>query len=212
MVENVCEVRPDLSDSIVKQSALVQYLVDRIAHVLPAGTDAVTTANASSLRMYCSEILSILTQNSKQGQKVLLKGNRFETLLTVLAVRICPRRRVAYVPKTADDGQAYRKRDPTTVEEEEVVENLFNCICCCLLEGRGQEKFMQLDGIHLMLIFVRKRMFCKKSALKVLDYALLHDEKSCQSFVMAFGLKTLFGAFMKVSRPSRNACGPADSV
>lgn len=177
VVENVCEIRPEMADSIVEQSALVQYLVDRIAHVLPAGIDAVTTANMASLRMYCSEILSILTQNSKQGQKTLLKGRRFETILTVLA--------------------AFRKRDPATVEEEEVVENLFNCICCCLLESRGQEKFLQLDGIHLMLIFVRKRMFCKKSALKVLDYALLHDQKSCESFVMAFGLKTLFGAFMK---------------
>ena len=88
VVENVCEVRPDLSDNIVKESPLVQYLVDRIAHVLPAGTDAVTTANTASLRMYCSEILSILTQNSKEGQKALLKGARLETILTVLAVRL----------------------------------------------------------------------------------------------------------------------------
>ena len=40
-------------------------------------------------------------------------------------------------------------------------------------------------------------MFCKRSALKVIDYQLNHDAIMCEKFVQLLGLKTLFSSFMK---------------
>lgn len=48
-----------------------------------------------------------------------------------------------------------------------------------------------------MLIMVKEKKFCRKSALKVLDFSLQNAAANCANFVRISGLKTLFAAFMK---------------
>lgn len=43
----------------------------------------------------------------------------------------------------------------------------------------------------------RSKKFSRKSALKVVDFALAGHEGNCKYFVEILGLKTLFAAFMK---------------
>jgi hypothetical protein len=40
-------------------------------------------------------------------------------------------------------------------------------------------------------------MFCRKNAIKVIDFCLQSFEEGCEVFVQRLGLKTLFAAFMK---------------
>jgi beta-catenin-like protein 1 len=43
----------------------------------------------------------------------------------------------------------------------------------------------------------RSKKFPRKSALKVVDFALAGNEENCKYFVDILGLRTLFAAFMK---------------
>ena len=99
--------------------------------------------------------------------------------------------------------------------EEEIVENLFVCVTAAVSLPANHKKFDELEGIQLMLIFIRfvssalenkeisyfsmnrRAMFCKRSALKIIDYQLNNDPEMCSKFVNVLGLKTLFAAFMK---------------
>jgi len=55
---------------------------------------------------------------------------------------------------------------------------------------------LKSEGIELMLLMIKKKKFCYKSSLKVLDYSLA-SPLNCIHFVDVLGLKTLFAAFMK---------------
>lgn len=107
--------------------------------------------------------------------------------------------------------QQYKKTDPEILEEEEMVQNLFNCLCASLQLRSNQELFRQAEGLELMLIMIkydllivqfiiincRQKKICRKPALKVVDFALTGNAENCEHFVNALGLKTLFAAFMK---------------
>ena len=51
--------------------------------------------------------------------------------------------------------QPFKKKDPPSVAEEELVENLFDCLCSCLQLSDNRELFLQSEGIELMLIMVK---------------------------------------------------------
>jgi len=122
-------------------------------------------------RLYSSEILSILLQTVPENQIQFGKINGIEKLLVSLA--------------------DYRSTDPATIEEEEFVENLFDCLCSCLLQNMNKSLFISSEGIELMLLMIKERKFCRKSSLRVLDYVLSNNADACQLFVEHLGLKTL---------------------
>lgn len=128
-------------------------------------------------KAYASEIVSILLQNSPESRKLFTEANGIDTLLLCLA--------------------PYRKTDPPTADEEEYVENLFNSLCTCLMSNENKEVFRKSQGLELMLIMIKSKKFPRKSALKVVDFALAGNEENCKYFVDILGLKTLFAAFMK---------------
>jgi len=128
-------------------------------------------------KLYASEILAILVQGSKENQIKFGNLNGNDSLLIALS--------------------AYRKRDPQLIEEEEMAENFFDCICSGLQIPENQEAFINSEGIELMIMMIKSKKFCRKSALKVLDYALVNSPRACKQFVDSLGLKTLFSAFMK---------------
>jgi beta-catenin-like protein 1 len=60
--------------------------------------------------LYAAEILSILVQNLDENRKLLGDLDGIEILLQQLAY--------------------YKKHNPKDSEEQEYMENLFNCLCC----------------------------------------------------------------------------------
>lgn len=129
-----------------------------------------------SNKQYASEMLAILLQNSPVNQKRLGQMNGVDAVLQAVAM--------------------YKSRDPKTVDEEEMVENLFDCLCCLLMPLENKEKFVNAEGVELMVIIMNQKKFCYGSAIKALDYALTNYPPACERFVDVLGLKTAFPAFM----------------
>ncbi|CAG8532100.1 2926_t:CDS:10, partial [Racocetra fulgida] len=137
IIENFTSFDPTLSEKLVKDTNMLQWILTRIK-----------VKSFDSNKQYCSEILAILLQSS---------------------------------------------RDPKDADETEMMENFFDALCSALAEPEIKQKFLEGEGVELMLIMMKMR------SIKVLDYALSTPEgaNSCERFVEIFGLKTLFSTFMR---------------
>ena len=84
-------------------------------------------------------------------------------------------------------------------EEEEYVENVFDCVTCCLDEQEGKTKFLEAEGVELCLIMLKEGKMSRPRALRLLDHALggPHGAACCEKLVEAAGLKVIFSMFMK---------------
>ncbi|CAG8520790.1 11599_t:CDS:10 [Diversispora eburnea] len=132
-----------------------------------------------SNKQYCSELLAILLQNSRANRLKLGELNGIDALLQVL--------------------NAYKRKDPKEVDEIEMMENFFDALCSGLNEPEIKRRFLEGEGVELMLIMMKEKMMSRMRAIKVLDYALSTPEgtSNCERFVDIFGLKTLFSTFMR---------------
>ncbi|KAF2268194.1 DUF1716-domain-containing protein [Lojkania enalia] len=147
VIENLLS-QPSNMDLIGKQNELISWLLKRIQ----AGETS-TTQN----KLYASEILSILTQSSSPNRRRVIEANAVEPLLTLLS--------------------AYRRDDPQKEsEEEEYMENLFNCLTSLVDEPEGKDEFLKAEGIELCLLMIRDGKLSKNRALKVLDHACGYAE------------------------------------
>jgi len=138
-------------------------------------------------KLYCSEILSILVQSSTVNQELVGSMDGIDTLLQCLAY--------------------YKRRDPSSPEELELMENLFNCLCTTLVCVANRSKFLKGEGLQLMILMMKeKKLLSKSSSLKVLDHAMCNAEgtDNCMKFVEVYGLRTLFPQFMKTPKAKKH--------
>jgi len=141
----------------------------------------------SQNKQYTAEVLAILLQSSPANQVRISELDGVDILLQLLS--------------------AYRKRDPLKdSEEEEFVENLFDCMICIVGENVGKQKFILAEGVELCLIMLREGRMSKPRALRLLDHAMGGPDgrEVCEKLVEAAGLKTVFGMFMKKVRFLQN--------
>ncbi|KAF1937320.1 DUF1716-domain-containing protein [Clathrospora elynae] len=149
VIENLLS-QPANTDIIGKEPTLVKWLLDRIQH-----PEKPTSQN----KQYASEILSILTQTSRPNRSQIAEANGVEIFLTNLA--------------------PYRRDDPEKdSDEEEYMENMFNCLSSVAEEPSGKTKFLEAEGVELCLLFVRDGKTSKNRALKVLDHACGYVEET----------------------------------
>jgi len=59
--------------------------------------------------------------------------------------------------------QMYKRHDPSTVEEIEFMENLFNSLCSALMLPANRDRFLKGEGIQLMNLMLRLPfvLFCQ---------------------------------------------------
>lgn len=135
-------------------------------------------------RSYGSEILAVLLQSNDECKKVTGEQDGIDILLQQLAV--------------------FKRHNPSSNDEVEYMENLFNCLCAALLYPPNRAKFLEGEGLQLMNLMLREKKMSRESALKVLDYATTGPEgkANCDKFVEILGLRTLFPLFMKT--PNKN--------
>ncbi|MCJ1240827.1 hypothetical protein MMC14_008831 [Varicellaria rhodocarpa] len=170
VLENLSS-RPALADRIGTNVAILQWLVSRAGK-----KEAKVTQN----KQYAIEVLAILLQSSISNRKQFISFDGIDTFLQLLS--------------------AYRKRDPPKgSEEEEWVENIFDCVTCCMDEEEGKQKLLDAEGIELSLIMLKEGKMSKPRALRLLNHALggVSGGTSCEKLVDAAGLKVLFTMFMK---------------
>lgn len=97
-------------------------------------------------------------------------------------------------------SQKYKKTNPPTTEEEEFVENIFNCLCVCCNDVEHKKYFTSAEGLKLLQIMIkyagfvriahmgRNKTFTRKPALRLLDHVLTNDVNNCRRFVNLPGL------------------------
>ncbi len=179
MAENLSS-RVSITEKFTSNTPIVKWLLSRMQKSEPA---------VSQNKQYSAEVLAILLQSSTSNRLQLIHADAIDPLLQLLS--------------------PYRKRDPPRgTEEEEFVENLFDCITCCVDESEGKEKFAEAEGIELCLIMLREGKMSKTRALRLLDHALggLGGAPSCEKLVEAAGLKVIFSNLMK--KVSETPCAP----
>ncbi|XWS75310.1 hypothetical protein CRYUN_Cryun01aG0075600 [Craigia yunnanensis] len=129
-----------------------------------------------SNKQYASEILAILLQNNTANQKRLGQMNGVDVVLQAVAM--------------------YKSKDPKTSDEEEMLENLFDCLCCLLMPLENKERFVKAEGVELMIIIMKQKKSAYTSAIRALDFSMTKYPPACERFVDVLGLKTVFAAFM----------------
>uniref|UniRef100_A0A7S0HXA0 Beta-catenin-like protein 1 N-terminal domain-containing protein n=2 Tax=Hanusia phi TaxID=3032 RepID=A0A7S0HXA0_9CRYP len=128
-------------------------------------------------KLYCSEIISILCQQNQENQKKIGSDGGMDILLQLTS--------------------SWKKKDPKDSDESEMIQNLFDSICSCVMVPENLAAFVEGEGIELMVIMLQARKFAARCALKVLDYSLSRSTTACERFVNATGLKTLFPGLLK---------------
>jgi len=129
-----------------------------------------------SNKFYAAELLSILMQGSEANQKRLGAMNGVDSLLQAVAM--------------------YKGREPASSDEEEMVANLFDAMCWVVMTPENKEKFVQAEGIELMLLVIKNKKYARLAAIKSLDFALTRCPAGCERFVEVLGLKSVFAALM----------------
>ncbi|KAK2652521.1 hypothetical protein Ddye_012377 [Dipteronia dyeriana] len=138
-----------------------------------------------SNKQYASEILAILLQNSTANQKRMGQMNGVDVLLQAVAT--------------------YKSKDPKSSDEEEMLENLFDSLCCLLMPLENKERFVKAEGVELMIIIMKQKKSAYGSAIRALDFAMTKYPPACERFVDVLGLKTAFAAFMgKIPMSKKN--------
>ena len=57
---------------------------------------------------------------------------------------------------TVSLSKVYHKRDPSTADEIEMLENLFDCLCSSLMQCPANcERFLRGEGLQLMILMLR---------------------------------------------------------
>ncbi|XP_062314656.1 beta-catenin-like protein 1 [Osmerus eperlanus] len=159
------------------QQGLMQWLLKRIKAKMPFDAN----------KLYCSEILAILLQNNDSTRELLGELDGIDVLLQQLSV--------------------FKRHNPSTAEEQEMMENLFDALCSCLMLPANRERFLRGEGLQLMNLMLREKKMSRTSALKVLDHAMMGQEgaDNCHKFVDILGLRTIFPLFMKTPKKMRKA-------
>ncbi|ERL84120.1 hypothetical protein D910_04173 [Dendroctonus ponderosae] len=136
-------------------------------------------------KLYVSEMLSIILQDNEKNRTLLGELDGIDTLLQQLAF--------------------YKRHDPSSPEEHELMENLFNCLCSSLMVPPNRDRFLKGEGLQLMNLMLREKKTSRNGSLKVLDYAMsgLHGKDNCNKFVDILGLRTIFPLFMKTPKKNR---------
>lgn len=135
---------------------------------------------------YAGELLAIVLQSARAAPALGAAGG-IDTLLVVLA--------------------RYRRRHHLDPEETEFVENCYSTLAAALLADENRARFLEDEGVELMVRMLRERPAAALRALQVLDHALGGGPALCERVVDAGGLGALFAALME---SGRRAPGAAD--
>ena len=157
-------------------------------------------SNISSMVPYTS-MFDDDDDNDKSGTKKKKKPNEFDGMECVLQA-------IA----------AYRKKDPSSDEECEYLENIFASLAASLLSDKNVEEFLERQGVELMLRCVNEHIHAGSCSMKILFFCVSgssrSNEQAAEIFVEAGGLKSLFPILMgrKSSMPKPASCSDAGNI
>lgn len=171
LLESLLELFPKAVEDAGANVELLQFLLKRMK--------SSKTLEYDNNRVHAGEILCILLQQSEECLR-LVGGptvDGIDKLLRIVTV--------------------YRKKDPEGVEEEELAENAFQCLCSLMFIEANRVAFGKLQGIKLLIRLIKERRPIYGLAIKLLDYALMDCASNCNMFVEGMGLKYIYSVLMR---------------
>ncbi|KAG7380571.1 Beta-catenin-like protein 1 [Phytophthora pseudosyringae] len=185
ILENLADLEPQVCAQVAGSTPILPFLLQQVAPGRTFGEN----------KLYASEILSILLQAGAEVREKFVAWMGKER-----ASEEKRKEKDAKVDLMDDLLQAlapYRKKDPSSEEEEELVGNLVNALCSALLVPEAQKQFRRLEGLELLLRFMKDRKrFVFGGALRALDHALMGNARNCERLVEIGGLRSIFSVFM----------------
>lgn len=175
IIESLLEIMPILAIKLCKETNIFSFLIQNLGK-----------KENDQNKLYSSEILSLLLESDLECRNMFLNlkisvGNNKEEETMDLLLR---------------DINIWKKKDPSTSEEQELIENMFDSLCSLLYEREGKKQFLELEGFALLKIIIKQQKYCRIPSLKVLDYSLLNSKENCDNFIQNDGIKYIFPAFM----------------
>jgi len=176
------------------QQGLLKWIMKRLKAKMPFDAN----------KLYCSEILAVLLQGTPENRQLLGDLEGIDILLQQLAI--------------------FKRQDPKSSEEQEMMENLFDCVCSSLAYAPNRDKFLKGEGLQLMNLMLRlvhfpliyfcdscylnwnrEKKMSRNGALKVLDHSLNGEvgRENCSKFIDILGLRTIFPLFMKTPKKQK---------
>lgn len=186
ILENCLNINPKkFSEYLLRNEVIVEQIFQLTEY-------AGDPSDFNETIQYGSEVLAIALQVADSKNFIhFLKNKRINTMEFILK-----------------SLSIFRNRDPDGAEEQEFLENLFDCLCC-LLNGNSiaKRRFLEEEGVELMVIMLRKKLFSRMRALKVISYCTsglgAEDEDEnrlcCEKLIDLSGFKYIMGAFLKKS-------------
>ena len=95
----------------------------------------ITIKEFDSVKLYCTELLSEIANYNVEIKQYLISNGAIEALLQLTSL--------------------YKRKDPKESDEIEMMENSFDILCFLLSIDEGKLKFLEEEGIELMLIMLR---------------------------------------------------------
>ena len=139
-------------------------------------TPRLKTREFDSNKQEASELLAVMVQGNESVQRRLGEASGIDLLLQSVAL--------------------YKKQDPHNSDEEELMQNLFDILCSCLMIQELKVQFVEAEGVELMWIMLENKKSSRLGAIKCLDFVTTRYPAPCEKLVDVGGLKHIFGAFM----------------
>lgn len=175
IIEVMMDVRPKLAKYISEQTTFISYLVRRIEDESQPLDDN---------RNYAAELLVQLVTECEEARQVVGRCGGIENLLIVLS--------------------RYRKSDPRSAEEIELVMNIFDALTLILLAEENQDHFFNLEGLQLMMKLVQAKNSLSVKAYLLIGIAIMDKKKSCGTLVDIGGLSIVYPILMRKGLKSAN--------
>ncbi|GMF57497.1 unnamed protein product [Phytophthora fragariaefolia] len=185
ILENLADLQPRACAQVAAQTPVLPWLLRQLAPARAVGQN----------KLYASEILSIVLQAGAGPRDAFVAWRG----------RPRPEEEAAEDPDAKVDLlddllralAPYRKRDPASDDEEELVGNLVNALCSVLLVPEAQQQFRRLEGLELLLRFMKDRQrLVFGGALRVMDHALMGNARNCERLIEIGGLRSVLSVFM----------------
>ncbi|KAK8820429.1 hypothetical protein WA577_006492 [Blastocystis sp. JDR] len=143
--------------------------------------------------MYASELLFSLCAYKQRVDSFAEHPEWVEQLLVVLS--------------------RWRSHDPESLDEAEILENLFNVLCMMIQSSAVLPTLREKELLDLLLIPIRKHKYARAAALKAVDYLLgMKDPQDAEAFIDKKGLKYLFPALLGEKGTGLKKWTPSDKL
>lgn len=200
-IKRLDDSKQDEADTVFKSITILENFVDIDSRVLESVSEETWKSWATWL-------------STKFYQQSGSEGNRFYAAeIVAILLRACSNFQSAFLSSSegvdmtlASIAQFKANGNPSSADEVEYFENLFDILCDTILDPRGLPLFLASEGIEFLLMLLKEtKLMVRIRAIRVLSFALSDRGTVAQvaeQIVSKGGLKVLSPILMRKGVPA----------